>query len=503
MLNPPGSVKAAHPLADPQDAQRLLDALPAHDPLRALDELTRWQESVSSAPGLSLGRKIDLLLAIEAVARPRVSQLAGEYLAAMRPTPAVENHLWNAIHGYWKQAGEGCVRVLEDALPGAGEAWAVDERLPALLVCALSCLAQQIKWMHFRYGPIDAAVWGTFNRVYALAESRRLADAKVACSAGQGESTPRREFLRGAMLGAVSPNSLLPQAIELAERLIDGHVARFVLAHSPAADLPYWTDLGQAMAPQRLARTPGAAPGLRYFGAGAALEDLTLLARKLDTTGQISLVHAGLGVGADAQTLLDVLRHLAAHWSPRAPQRRHTRHVVRSRLSVAHGFDGVVGALLSGSVPDLDGQGMESWVVEDVSAGGFGALVPPINGDWLRVGTLLAMRPEGSESPVVGVVRRVNRTADQQARVGIQTLSKSPVVAEFSLDRSTERGVLLRSGVRRSDEALIALRPGVFASGQELRAERDGRRFLFLPQGISERGADYEIAHFRERVVDS
>ncbi len=503
MLNPPGSVNAAHPLADPQEARRVLDGLSAQDPLRALDELMRWQDSVSTAPGLNPGRKIDLLLAIDSAARPRVSLLAGEYLAAARPSPVVENRLWSAIHAYWKQAAEGCVRALEEPVPGAEDAQAVDERLPALIVRALSCLAQQIKWMYLRYRPVDASLWGTFNRVYALAESRVLADAKVACPAEQGESTPRREFLRGAMLGAISPNSLLPQAIELAEHLIAGHAARFALAHSPAPDLPYWTDLGQAMAPQRSARAPRAAPGLRFFGAGAALEDITLLARKLDTTGQVSLARAGLGVGADAQALLDVLRHLVAHWSPRPPQRQHPRHIVRSRLSVAHGFEDVVAALLRGGSPDLDGRGMESWVVEDVSAGGFGALVPQISGDWLRVGTLLAMQPEGSESSVVGVVRRVNRTTAQQARVGIQTLSKTPLVAEFSLDRSIERGVLLKSADHRSDEALIALRPGVFASGQELRAERAGRRSLFQPQGIAERGTDYEIAHFRERLVDA
>ncbi len=496
MSSAPGGATPAHPFADPRDATRVLEALAAADPLVAIDALSGWQSAVSSAQGLSAARRVELLLAIDAAARPHLGQLEREYLAAVRPSPAAENRLWSAIHAYLRHASDGCAGALEALSPGAAEAPPLRDRLPELIVRTLSGLRQRIKWMHFRYGPIDASAWGAFNRAYALAEGRGLADAKAAVPGEAGESTPRLEFLRGAMLGAVSPNSLLPQAIELAERVIATHAARFVLARSPEPNLPYWTDLGQAMPPQRMASAPRPGPRLRFFGAGGALEDLTELGRKLDTTGQLALAHTALGAEVDTGTLLEVLRHLAAHWAAHPPERRHMRHVVRSRLSVAHGFESVVRALRGGASPD--GRDLESWVVEDVSAGGFGASVPQVSGDWLRVGALLALRPEGAEGWVVGVVRRVTRSAAQQARVGIQTLSKAPSVAEFSLDGASERGVLLKSGDVRSGEALIALRPGVFASGQELRTERAGHGRLYRPQGIAERGADYELAYFRE-----
>ena len=71
--------------------------------------------------------------------------------------------------------------------------------------------------------------------------------------------------------------------------------------------------------------------------------------------------------------------------------------------------------------------------MENVSAGGFGAVVPRLKGDWLRVGVLLALQPEGGSNWVLGVVRRVAKTTGQEARVGIETLSKAPLMAQFAV----------------------------------------------------------------------
>jgi hypothetical protein len=149
---------------------------------------------------------------------------------------------------------------------------------------------------------------------------------------------------------------------------------------------------------------------------------------------------------------------------------------------------------------------MESWVVENVSAGGFGALVAAVKGDWLRVGALIAMQPEGGSNWLVGVVRRVQKTSASQARVGVETLARSPEIAQFSLgpgEAPSEIGMLLRSGAPGAAEVRIALRPGVFAPGHNLEC-RDGKvQRVFLPTRIADRGEDYEIGRFREMVRDS
>jgi len=242
---------------------------------------------------------------------------------------------------------------------------------------------------------------------------------------------------------------------------------------------------------------------LRCFGAGAALAQVHDLAERVLVGGQVP-AEANLGGSYEAQVVLEVMRHLEMYWSPQAPERKAQRHPVKSRLSVTHGYDGVVAALGGGDSLDFDNRKSESWIVENVSAGGFGTVVPQLKGDWLRVGALLALQPEGGSNWVLGLVRRVNKTAGQQARVGIETLSKTPVLSQFAVSGAksvSEQGVLLKNG--EAMESRIVLRPGVFAPAQNLEIARGGRQHVYIPQAVAERGEDYEIARFREMVRES
>ncbi len=260
----------------------------------------------------------------------------------------------------------------------------------------------------------------------------------------------------------------------------------------------------RASKPAALApRPPPASAGLRFFGPGAALAKLQAMMRKIESTGQLA---SGTTLsGYEPEAALEVMRHLALYWSSEPPERKHPRHPVKSRLAITHGFDGVVEALGGGeSSLNFEQKAAESWIVENVSAGGIGAVVPQLKGDWLRVGALLAMQPDGGANWVVGIVRRLNRTSAQEARVGIQTLSRAPALAPFALrDTGHHVGVLLPSPMLGSGDTSIALRAGVYARGQNLELEREGRTHVFLPQGAPEAGDDYELQRFRELIKES
>lgn len=468
-----------HPMADLRAARRILEDLPAHEG-RALEELTGWHESVAAAEGFKPAQRFQLVALIDELAQPRVRKLTRDYVDAVRPSRFQEAQMWGRIHGYWRQAAQAYAHCVESSLKGedAGKsAW------PLLAARSLRSLAQQLKWLHLRYGPIERAVWGLLNRVYAFAELRGVAQAKVALYPGvPGESTPRQEFLRAVMFAASAPDSLLPSEIEFAERLIAELAPGFALATAPARELPFWTDLGNAMAPQRALTPPPQTGGLRCFGPGSSAAVLQAMIER------------------SREPELDVLRHLAACWAPEPRQRQHARHRVKNRLTVAHGFDGVLEALGGGDSLNFDRRAAENWIVENVSAGGFGALVPQVKSDWLRVGALLALQPDGGDNWLVGMVRRVNRVSEQEVRVGIQTLSKAPAVSSFKL-----RGVGAKNGIvlDHGAEAAIALPVGVYAQGLNLEAERGGRQHVYLPQGVAQRGEDYEIVRFREMIRES
>jgi len=502
-----GGSKPDHPLADPKEAKRLLDALPSNDAVKALDELRHWTESVAAVEGFKPEARIQLLITLDETAQPHLRKLSKEYFTTGRPSRFQENRLWNALQGYWKQAGYAFARSVDHCVQNVKGAEAAKPLLPLLLVRTLRCYAQQIKWMHMRYGPVDPASWGVFNSVYAYAEAKQLALSKVKVyAAAAGDSTPQLEFLKGAMFSAGAPDGMLPLEVDLAERLIAEYAPRFVLGSAPVAGMVYWSDLAKAMPPARLSRTPPPASGLRCYGPGDALGEVHALAERVMISGQVP-PEVNLGGTYEAHVALDVLRHLHLHWSPQAPARKAQRHPVKSRLSVTYGFNDVIAVLGGGDSLDFDSKNnrnSESWIVENVSAGGFGAEVPQLKGDWLRVGVLLAVQPEGGTNWLVGVIRRVNKLDGQRARVGIQTLSKAPTLSRFAVAgvaSVTEQGVLLKSA--DAAETQIVLKPGVFAPAQNLEIAQGARHHVFLPQAVAERGEDYEIARYRELIRES
>lgn len=497
-----GGGRADHPLADPKEAKRIFDSLPTDDAVKALEELEHWLDSVSDAEGIKPDQRLTLLFQLDEAGQPRARRLVRDYLAAARPSRFQENRLWHRIHEYHRHAADAYGKLLSAISQDPKGAASIKVHSGLLFARALRHVGQRLKWIQFRYGPTDMAVWGQLNLLYAQAERAGHAETACVVYAGEtGESSPRREFLKAELFGASSPDGLLPPEVDFAERLIAEFVGGIALAQAPAPQLTYWTDIGQAMGPLRIVRAPDPSPGLRCFGAAQALSLLQAQIERVQSNRQLPSdpLYASL---RDPETALEVMRHLALYWSPEPPERKSQRHNVKSRLTVTHGLAGVTTALGGGSSLDFDASTNESWIVENVSAGGFGAVVPQIKGDWLRVGALLAMQPEGGTNWLVGIVRRVSKTGTQQARVGIQTLSRAPQVCAFSSEASfdAEHGLLLRPLQADSADVLIVLRSGAFVPALKLELEQGARFHMFLPQGLIERGEDYELARYREMI---
>ena len=170
-----GGAKPDHPLADPKEAKRLLEALPGDD-AKAVEELMHWIESVVAAEGFKPEARIQLLLMLDDAAQPRLRKLSKDYFGASRPSRFQENRLWTALHGYWKQAAYAYARAVDLFVQGAKGADAAKAQLPLLLARTLRCFAQQIKWMHMRYGPIDLASWGVFTSSFQVRFRSLMAD---------------------------------------------------------------------------------------------------------------------------------------------------------------------------------------------------------------------------------------------------------------------------------------------------------------------------------------
>ena len=498
-----GSRKPDHPMADIKEARKILGELPTNDAFKCADELSHWLASVMAEEGFKAEYRAQLIQLLDEAAQTQLRKLARDYMASPRLAKFQEIRLWKAIYEYWRQAALAYAGCIDLYATGAKGADALKGGMPLLLARALRALAAQVKWMYVRYGPMDQSVWGVIAKVYALAETRKLAQSAVTLYPGiPGETTPEQEFLKAVMLSASSPDSLLPLEIELCERLIAHFCASFTLRPDLQPDIAYWIDLATSQAPLRLARPPQPAPSLRFFAAGKALEELETLIDTIKTTGNVP-AQVNLGGAHPVETVLDVLNHLALYWSTKPPERKHQRHRVKSRLNVTHGYDGVLAVL--GAAPGHDSSGAETWIVENVSAGGFGAGIPEIKGDWLNIGCLLGLQPEGGDNWVLGVVRRLQREIPQKGSVGIQTIAKSARLVQLSVSGGAggETGILIGDGGESPGEARVLLRAGVFVPGQNMEYRKGETTCLLMPQGVVESGEEYEVVKFRAMIRDT
>jgi len=78
--------------------------------------------------------------------------------------------------------------------------------------------------------------------------------------------------------------------------------------------------------------------------------------------------------------------------------------------------------------------------------------VPQIKGEWLKIGCLLGLQPEGGSNWLVGVIRRLTRESGQQGTVGIQTLGRAALPVQVKLHSG-------QMGTSRDSETAILLNP--------------------------------------------
>lgn len=506
------SGKSDHPMADVKAARKILDAIPAEDPLKALEDIGHWLESACTPGGFKPDYRAQLVQTIDEAAQLHLRKLQREYLSSSRLSKVQENRMWAALYGAHRQIAMAFAVCIDDYATGQKGGEVLKGSMPLLTVRALRALAAQVKWHYVRYGPVDNTLWSMACKIYALAGIRKFARIRVTVYPDVvGESSPEQEFLKMAMLAASSPDRLLPVEVELVERLIAHFSPDFKLNTGFQPDNAYWIDLAGNQPPQRLARPPQPVPTLRFLAAGGALAELAQVVQSLNSANVVPPV---LGLGTlggsyEPEVVLDALNHLALYWSPNAPERKTPRHKVKSRLAATYGLEGALAALDPALQSGSEESRMESWIVENVSAGGFGAGIPQIKGDWLKIGCLVGLQPEGGQNWIIGVIRRYSRETAQQGSVGIQTLARSALPVRVRLQggqtgpgRDVGSAILLNPE-ESAAEAQLLLPPGVFAADQNLEFERDGKSFLLLPLALVESGEDYEQGRFRQMIRDT
>ncbi len=497
-LNLFGGRKPDHPLAEEKGAREALAALPRNDAEKAIEGLHDWIVSVAAIEEFKPERRAELYLLLDETAQPFQRKLSRDYASTATLPRTQEARIWKALSGLWKDLAGAYSSLIDQCAADSAIAGRLKARLPLLCTRAVRALAAQLKWQYMHYEPQDAETWRALGRVYRFAEQRNIQGETIRLYPNVPQnSCAEREFVKLLMLSASSPDCLPRRDIELAESIVAHMSASFVLSAAHQAQSTYnGVDLGEGMPPKRLVQAPPASPDLRYFAAGAAADQLNGVIRVLQSGAIPSDLN--LGGAYESAQVLGVCLQLKAAWSSPPPVRKNDRYEVRHSLSVANGMAGIL-ARLQGK---KEVAGPETWVTENISAGGVGALVSNVQGDWLGIGKLVGLSVAGGSGACsVGVVRRWGRRPKLQSGVGIRTLAKAAFPVTLG-GIAPQDAILLNDDRTLREEVLICTREGGFDKRIGPLLDFEGNNYLLVPVAVVESGEDFDIARYRVMLQD-
>lgn len=458
------SNKSEHPLASPKEAKSICAELTRMEAAKGLDEAAGWFASLAGVDGFPPKLRLERLQELVTASLAHTRRQSREYLTDISIPRLQQQQQWQRNFEYWQHLAEALERCRD-------EATASKDQLLLILTHLLTALGLQLRWLRLRHSQVPAELWMQLGQTYLQTVQLGAAERSVATlGAGESTTTPTQEYLKALVFQASSLDNLKPIEIVLAERLIGHFLPRFVLSVTAFPGCVYWIDADKSAPPARLTQMPAAIASIRYLSPGDALANMQQLYEKILATRQLPREIAGVEE-LPAEAALRVIDHLLQCWSAKPPLRKNARHRIASNVYVIHGLDTLQG-YLTGSNTSLDG--IETWVIEDVSQGGIGAKLSIKRNDWVQVGALVGFQPEGVAGWQVGIIRRFTRQSEADGSVGIETLSKQPRQLSV-MDSGLKTDLIVLDALQDDNSVRILIAPSYWESGTVFVTLVDGR----------------------------
>jgi hypothetical protein len=459
-------------------------------PITALVELaTRLDAAAATADREA---RTTAFAAIQNASAAPVARLLAQYLANAVGTPAAREAAWKQLAGFQQ-------RLTQALCMSAGAELTAANAVRALSAC------RTLAKLHLAHrAAVPGRLWHVAYALHAAAEKAGFAATQVHAQSDHRTMTSvEHELLRLLMLHVSAPDTLPPEEIELADRVVERLGAEFTLRQPGVADNPFCFEPGGESGPRR-AKDAQPAAGTRYFGPGMAYESLQRLARELAPGAQ-----------------LNALQHLLACWRANSPDAAPAAHEPASGIvRVLHGHGEVWSDLsrtrnggelsLAATSPNVP-RPAETWNLRGASASELLAEVPHESRARVKVGGLVGILSDASEH-WVGMIRRLHAQPDGALHAHIEVLSRAPEArtlrqvfgkdedrpyteaASKQFGMSTARALILASEATKP--VSIVLPPERWAPGRVFEFERDSELHYLRGMQLGRRGDDYVLATF-------
>nr|NMG01077.1 hypothetical protein [Aromatoleum toluolicum] len=303
--------------------------------------------------------------------------------------------------------------------------------------------AERVIWERCSGGPPHPHLWQWLGRAFMhAAGDRNASTARSVPVVMPSDESVDFHYVRALAACTASLDLLAPRLLVAVDRLLRLSVPVVRFEPEVFEGATHFVD-PQGGVPRRLVGISEAAAGAWFFSPGLASE----MFREARARAIADAQSAASSSDAESSSLhLRALDHLLQHWSAIPPVRRHRRHQITGSLAAVAGID-ELRRVFGGE----QGVRREEWQVRDLSRSGLGAIAENAA---VSVGQLVGIHPVDGQGWQLALVRRAWTEEEGATHVGLEVLSRKPVLAHVD-DGRRPAAVLLCDPLLRGEAVRI------------------------------------------------
>ena len=439
------------------------------DVYRAHGEILTALEVFNDTVGQRAGERLQVLMRLDENSRALQASLCQQYLNNPAALNQAENTLWNRIFSLYWQLKRGYRALIREHNANSGDRQ-TKSNLALITVRALHYSAASFKWGYFRHMPVDPKIWQSLHRLYRTSERGGFTSQRIRLYDHTEHTSCSEEYIRILLLDLLSPLSLVPTQIEIADQWLRRRVKSVRLDDTYASDKHlFYVDLAESAGARKVdSNLKG--DKLRFLAMDELLGriddiiagsgDLASLSRLnvVEDWQQVMNLELASPVRAQwssmstmrphpreaVQRTQKLFQHFRTHWSGVAYKRQHSREDLRQIVEVACDLPAICRTLMSAAAQGrTDGNQdtpaseelmalPEYWTVQNRSEVGYGFCASAEAQGRIRVGGLVGLRdgnPAGGWE--IGAIRRIAHASLDEIAVGVETLTRAPKLVQL------------------------------------------------------------------------
>lgn len=416
----PGSRQERSPFTTLHSTRRWVEQLQFHHEYEAHQMVVDALNQFNLSTAVLDERRLHILAVLRHAGCRLQEGMVTQYLKNQTVFRYAGKSLWQEIFAFYWQlalAYQSFVKAATRNQP------TLDQQLPTITLLALHYQGKLIQWRYMRYETPTSDAWRNVHALYAIAECNGFAEQLLKPS-DDAEASCTHLYAHILLLNLINPIGLCPWKIELTAHWI--HSWYHQLQPTPQFDPQvhtHWLDLAGCEPLHRIGDRPVEGNALRYWSLQSVLTALEITHTQLINPPPSPL--DGIKHEADAPGLLDDIRAILNRGGP---QRHAPRQEQNKSALVVCGFEHVL-QTLSGAAGSKRTAPLESWIMQDEGADGYGLTHYSAPVSIPDQGALIGLRIEAKAHPwALAAVRWIDQQPGHPIKLGTARLGTAPRV---------------------------------------------------------------------------